>query len=191
MSEGVAPDHLAILIEGFHDKNAEMNAAISRCAEKSAEVAEVFFQAGCRQVSCLFSEAFPQGSFQSAIAPLLGQGVALRFLRSDWIEPAEAPVLNIGLAYSEKEMLLELVRHFQGQHFLEETVSEYFAEQNWTEPDLVILTSGSHTIGSALTWSIAYSELFFSTLPWLEFTTEEAERALTEFQMRKRRFGRL
>ena len=182
---------MAILIEGCHDKSAEMNANLAHCAEKTAEVAEALFRAGCRQVSCFYSETFPQESFQSALTPLLGQGVALRFLRSDWIEPVEAPVLNIGLAYSEKEMLLELVRHFQGQQFLEETVGEYFAERNWTEPDLVILTGGSHTIGSALTWSIAYSELFFSTLPWLEFTTEEAERALTEFQMRKRRFGRL
>ncbi len=107
------------------------------------------------------------------------------------MEPIEAPVLNIGLAYSEKEVLLKLVCHFQGEQFLEETVTEYFTRRNWSEPDLVILTGGSHSIGSALTWSIAYSELFFSSLPWLEFTPLEAGRALTEFQMRTRRFGRI
>ncbi|MCX5976479.1 MAG: undecaprenyl diphosphate synthase family protein [Coprothermobacterota bacterium] len=191
MSDGVAPAHLAILVERDHDTGAKGEMTVVRSASRLALVAEVFYRAGCRQVSCFFPESSSEEPFQRALKSLAGGGVTLRFLRSDRMEPVEAPVLNIGFDYSEKEMLLELVRHFQGEQFLEETVSEYFSERNWTEPDLVILTGGSHTIGSALTWSIAYSELFFSSLPWLEFTPLEAERALTEFQQRKRRFGRL
>ncbi|MCX5971499.1 MAG: undecaprenyl diphosphate synthase family protein [Coprothermobacterota bacterium] len=191
MSAGVVPVHLAILVEGYHDSGDEGEMTVVRYASRLVEVAEVFFRAGCRQVSCFFPESLPEEAFLKALEPLVGEGVTLRFLRSDRMERVEAPVLNIGLAYSEKEMLLKLVRYFQGEQFLEETVTEYFTGRNWTEPDLVILTGGSHTIGSALTWSIAYSELFFSSLPWLEFTPLEAERALTEFQMRTRRFGRI
>jgi hypothetical protein len=191
MSANMVPGHCAFLVESHHDPDVAIEIAVARCASHLADTALVFFRAGCLQVSCFFPRYFPEEPFRRAFHPLAEEGVSLRFLRSNRMELIKTPALNIGLAYSEKEMLLELVRQFQGEQFLEETVLEYFTERNWTEPDLVILTGENHAIGSALTWSIAYSELFFSPSPWLEFTAEEAGRALSEFQRRKRRFGRL
>ncbi len=56
-------------------------------------------------------------------------------------------------------------------------------------PDLIIRTSGEMRLSNFLTWQSAYSELFFTTTLWPDFTKDELLKAIREYQQRERRFG--
>ena len=57
------------------------------------------------------------------------------------------------------------------------------------DPDVVIRTSGEERLSNFLLWQAAYSEFVFSDVLWPDFTPEEYEKCLEEFQGRDRRFG--
>ena len=57
------------------------------------------------------------------------------------------------------------------------------------DPDLVIRTSGEMRISNYLLWQCAYSEFVFTDVLWPDFTPEEFEKAIDEYQNRERRFG--
>lgn len=57
------------------------------------------------------------------------------------------------------------------------------------DPDLVIRTSGEKRLSNFLLWQSAYSEFVFVDTLWPDFTVEEFEKAIAEYQSRDRRFG--
>lgn len=57
------------------------------------------------------------------------------------------------------------------------------------DPELVIRTSGELRLSNYLLWQTAYSELVFTDVLWPDFTPEEYEKAICEYQGRSRRFG--
>lgn len=59
------------------------------------------------------------------------------------------------------------------------------------DPDLLIRTSGEMRVSNFLLWQVAYAELYVTETLWPDFDRHEFHRALTDFQQRKRRFGRV
>jgi len=57
------------------------------------------------------------------------------------------------------------------------------------DPDLLIRTSGEYRISNYLLWQIAYAELYFSDKLWPDFTADDLDLALLDYQSRERRFG--
>lgn len=57
-------------------------------------------------------------------------------------------------------------------------------------PELMIRTSGEFRISNFLLWQLAYSELYFTKVPWPDFNKEEFHKALIYYQSRERRFGK-
>lgn len=57
------------------------------------------------------------------------------------------------------------------------------------DPDLIIRTSGELRLSNFLMWQAAYSELYFTSTLWPDFTEQDLDVALQDFQSRKRRFG--
>jgi len=57
--------------------------------------------------------------------------------------------------------------------------------------DLLIRSGGEQRLSDFLLWESAYAELWFTDVPWPEFSTEDLQRALAEFAGRERRFGAL
>ena len=57
------------------------------------------------------------------------------------------------------------------------------------DPDLLIRTSGEQRISNFLLWQLAYAELVFLDTLWPEFSGEDFENAVREFQSRERRYG--
>ncbi len=57
------------------------------------------------------------------------------------------------------------------------------------DPELIIRTSGELRLSNFLLWQSAYSEFVFTDVLWPDFTPEEYERCIAEFQGRKRRYG--
>jgi undecaprenyl diphosphate synthase len=59
------------------------------------------------------------------------------------------------------------------------------------DPDLLIRTGGEMRISNFLLWQIAYTELVLTPVMWPDFGPGDLYRAVTEFQRRTRRFGKV
>jgi undecaprenyl diphosphate synthase len=59
------------------------------------------------------------------------------------------------------------------------------------DPDLLIRTSGEMRISNFLLWQMAYAEIYISDSLWPDFDRREFHRALTAYQQRERRFGKV
>lgn len=66
--------------------------------------------------------------------------------------------------------------------------SELFTSDLW-EPDLLIRTSGEQRLSNFLLWQLAYAEFWFTEVYWPDFTENHFEKALYDYQNRKRRYG--
>ncbi len=56
--------------------------------------------------------------------------------------------------------------------------------------DLLIRTSGEQRISNFLLWQCAYAELYFCDTLWPDFTAQDLNAVIADFQKRNRRFGR-
>ncbi len=72
----------------------------------------------------------------------------------------------------------------------EQTLSSHMATAFMPDPDLLIRTGGEQRISNYLLWQIAYSELYFTPVYWPDFSEEDLEKAIENFQSKQRRFGK-
>ena len=70
-----------------------------------------------------------------------------------------------------------------------ERFADYLDTAGIPEPDLMIRTSGEQRISNFLTWQLAYTELYFTPVPWPDFDEKELAKAVEAFGKRDRRFG--
>lgn len=61
----------------------------------------------------------------------------------------------------------------------------------YSDPDLLIRTSGEQRISNFLLWQIAYSELAFTDKAWPDFNKDDLVKMVDIYQHRNRRFGKL
>jgi undecaprenyl diphosphate synthase len=59
------------------------------------------------------------------------------------------------------------------------------------DPDLLIRTSGEMRISNFLLWQAAYAEIYVTNTLWPDFSRTEFHQALSAYQQRDRRFGRV
>ena len=57
------------------------------------------------------------------------------------------------------------------------------------DPDLIIRTSGELRMSGFLAWQGVYSEYLFLEKYWPDFSEEDLDNAVLEYQKRKRNFG--
>jgi undecaprenyl diphosphate synthase len=72
----------------------------------------------------------------------------------------------------------------------EELFSSYLTTSNIPDPDILIRTGKECRLSNFLLWQISYSELFFSTILWPDFTKNDLWKIILEYQSRERRFGK-
>ncbi len=70
-----------------------------------------------------------------------------------------------------------------------ERFASYLDTADLPDPDLLIRTSGELRLSNFLLWQVAYSEFVFVDCYWPDFSREQLEAALAEYQRRNRRFG--
>lgn len=73
----------------------------------------------------------------------------------------------------------------------EEHFKQYLDTKDIPDPDLLIRTSGEQRLSNYLLWQLAYSEFYFTDVPWPDFQKEELEKAVEAYNKRERRFGAL
>ena len=73
----------------------------------------------------------------------------------------------------------------------EEHFADYLDTKGIPDPDLLIRTSGEQRLSNYLLWQLAYSEFYFTSVPWPDFHKEELKKAVEAYNKRDRRFGAL
>ena len=71
----------------------------------------------------------------------------------------------------------------------EDTISGYLDTAGLPDPDLMIRTSGVLRLSNYLLWQLAYSEFYFTDVPWPDFKKEELVKAIEKYNERDRRYG--
>ena len=71
----------------------------------------------------------------------------------------------------------------------EETFEQYLDTKGIPDPDLMIRTSGELRLSNYLLWQLAYTEFYFTDVPWPDFSKEELEKAIEQYNSRDRRYG--
>ena len=75
---------------------------------------------------------------------------------------------------------------------IDESVFEtYLDTHGIPDPDMMIRTSGEQRLSNYLLWQLAYSEFYFTDVPWPDFTIEAVVKAIEEYNHRHRRFGKV
>ncbi len=109
-------------------------------------------------------------------------------------------IVNLALSYSGRQEIVQTVKKIANrvkagtidpQHIDEALFSESLQTFSLGDPDLLIRTSGEMRISNFLLWQIAYSELYFTKTLWPDFRYDEFFKAISAYQKRERRYGRV
>lgn len=73
----------------------------------------------------------------------------------------------------------------------QDTISDYLDTKGIPDPDLLIRTCGELRISNFLLWQCAYTEFYISDIAWPDFSKEELEKAITAYNQRERKYGKV
>ena len=104
-------------------------------------------------------------------------------------------ILNLAVSYGGRSEIIQAIKKIIREKVSPDKIDEDLINENlWTKglpyPDLIIRTSGIKRLSNFLTWQTAYSELYFTEKYWPDFTEKELDKALADFSLRQRRFGK-
>jgi len=104
-------------------------------------------------------------------------------------------VVTFALNYGGRDEIIRAIRtlpntNYPLQNITSENLSTLLDTVHMPDPDLLIRTGGEQRLSGFLAWQSVYSELYFTDVLFPDFTPDEFEKALVEYQRRQRRFGR-
>lgn len=103
---------------------------------------------------------------------------------------------QIAINYGSRDEMIRAMRKMvesgvTAEEITEETFETYLDTGGIPNPDLLIRTSGELRLSNYLLWQLAYSEFYFTDVPWPDFTPKELTKAVEEFTRRDRRYGKI
>ncbi len=105
---------------------------------------------------------------------------------------------NIALNYGGRDEIVKATKKIaekvkKGEINIEDINEELISKNLYTagepDPDLLIRTSGELRLSGFLPWQSVYSELLFINKNWPDFSEEDLNNAIIEYQKRTRKFG--
>lgn len=108
--------------------------------------------------------------------------------------------LQIAINYGSRDEMIRAMRkmsiavangELRPEEITERTFENYLDTAGIPDPDLMIRTSGEQRLSNYLLWQLAYSEFYFTDVPWPDFHEKELKEAVEEYNRRNRRFGGL
>jgi len=135
---------------------------------------------------------------------LLGEEPARRLRDAVASTPDVAPFhVNVAVGYGGRREIVDAVRALLSKELANgataeevidavtvEAISENLYTSGQPDPDLVIRTSGEQRLSGFLLWQSAYSEMWFTEAHWPAFRRVDFLRALRDYSMRHRRYGK-
>ena len=115
-----------------------------------------------------------QAEFDSKDATGLRVYMAINYGGRDELVHAVRDIINEGISAEE---------------ITEDTISKRIYTKDYPDPELIIRPSGEYRLSNFLIWQSAYSEFWFSNVLWPDFTPDDLERAIDDYNNRNRRFG--
>lgn len=103
---------------------------------------------------------------------------------------------QIAINYGSRDEMVRAMRKMAEdalapEDITEERFEDYLDTRGIPDPDLLIRTSGEQRLSNYLLWQLAYSEFYFTDVPWPDFTPEELRKAVEEYANRDRRYGKV
>ncbi len=107
--------------------------------------------------------------------------------------------LNIAFNYGGRAELVRATRNIakdvkEGkiniQEICEQTISDNLYTVGEDDPDLLIRTSGELRTSNFLPWQLTFSEFLFLDKNWPDFTTDDIDKAIMDYNSRHRRVGK-
>ena len=108
-------------------------------------------------------------------------------------------VLTLALSYGARQEIQRAIKEISYkvknniisvENVDENIINKHLYTQNLPDVDLLIRTSGEVRISNFLLWQIAYAELYFTEELWPDFIETSLLNAITDYQLRERRFGK-
>jgi len=104
--------------------------------------------------------------------------------------------LRVAIDYSARESIMQAATLAKGEPVSRERFAVLLAQVNHDpfpirDVDLLVRTGGEQRLSDFLLWECAYAELYFTRCMWPEFSEKEFLQALSDFDARERRFGRV
>lgn len=104
---------------------------------------------------------------------------------------------NICLNYGGRDEIVRAAKRYAADvaagkadgDLTEDQFSRYLYSANVPDPDLLIRPGGEQRLSNFLLWQCAYAEFYFTDVLWPDFTPEELDKAIEEFNRRDRRYG--
>ncbi|MBO4337421.1 MAG: isoprenyl transferase [Lachnospiraceae bacterium] len=106
----------------------------------------------------------------------------------------------IALNYGGRDEIIRAIRKMYNEisesgkdisQITEKDFSAFLDTEDIPDPDLLIRTSGELRLSNFLTWQLAYTEFYFTPVPWPDFDKKELIKAVEAYQDRSRRYGGL
>jgi undecaprenyl diphosphate synthase len=103
--------------------------------------------------------------------------------------------LNLAISYGGRWDILNAVKKIIEEKIPPEKIDEklfetYLSTAGLPTPDFIIRAGGEMRMSNFVLWQGAYSELYFCPKYWPDFTEQDLDLALQEFDRRQRRFGK-
>ena len=106
--------------------------------------------------------------------------------------------LNIAFNYGGRDEITFAMKNIaekvkNGEYLPDEITEEIISNNLYTkgqpDPDLLIRTSGEQRLSNFLPWQLVYSEFVFVDKLWPDFSKEDLDKAIEEYNKRNRKFG--
>ncbi|NGX56852.1 MAG: hypothetical protein K1060chlam5_01098, partial [Candidatus Anoxychlamydiales bacterium] len=100
--------------------------------------------------------------------------------------------INYGSRDEMKRSFMKILKDYEDkkinkEDLSEEKISSYLDTAKFSDPELLIRTSGVNRLSNFLLWQCAYSEIYITKDYWPDFTKDHLKKAILSYQKRNKR----
>ena len=97
----------------------------------------------------------------------------------------------IALNYGSKEEIINTVKRLNKSSIRinEKNISENLYTKNIPDPEILIRTGNRNRLSNFLLWQLSYTEIYFISKLWPDFTRKDFRKIINNFSQVKRNFG--
>ena len=101
--------------------------------------------------------------------------------------------INIALNYGSKNELVKSIKVINKKNIKinEKNIDMNLFTKNIPNPEILIRTGNTQRLSNFLLWQLAYTEIFFEKKLWPDFNKNLLSEAISDFNNRYRRYGRI